>query len=72
MDELIKTIADKVGISEDQARQAVDMALEYVSQNLPEPYAGHLDTLLKGDLSSLGDLAGNAGDIAGAVGKLFG
>jgi hypothetical protein len=65
MDELVKSVADKVGISEAQAQQAVDMVFDYLNENLPEPYAGHLDALLEGDLSGLADLTGG-------LGKLFG
>ena len=65
MDELVKMVADKVGISEVQAKQAVEMVMEFLKDKLPEPIAGQLDAALEGDLSGLGDLAGG-------LGKLFG
>ena len=65
MDELVKTVADKVGISEAQAKQAVETVLGFLKDKLPEPIAGQLDAALEGDLSGLGDLAGG-------IGKLFG
>ena len=65
MDELVKMVADRVGISEAQAKQAVEMTLAFLKDKLPEPIAGQLDAALEGDVSGLGDLAGG-------LGKLFG
>ena len=65
MDELVKMVAGKVGISEAQAKQAVETVLEFLKEKLPEPIAGQLDAVLEGDLGGLGDLAGG-------FGKLFG
>ena len=65
MDELVKMVADKVGIGEAQAKQAVEMTLAFLKDKLPEPLAGQLDAALEGDVSGLGDLAGG-------LGKLFG
>ena len=65
MDELVKMVADKVGIGEAQAKQAVEMTLSFLKDKLPEPIAGQLDAALEGDVSGLGDLAGG-------LGKLFG
>lgn len=65
MDELVKLVADKVGISEGQARQAVEVVMSYLNDKLPEPFAGQLDAVLEGDMSGLGDLTGS-------LGKLFG
>jgi hypothetical protein len=68
MDELVKMVADKVGISEAQAKQAVEMVMNFLKDKLPEPIAGQLDAILDGDVSGLGD----PGDLAGGLGKLFG
>ena len=65
MDELVKLVADKVGISEDQAREAVKVVMSFLKDKLPEPFAGQLDAVLEGDLGGLGDLTGS-------LGKLFG
>jgi uncharacterized protein (DUF2267 family) len=68
MDELIKLVADKVGITEAQAKQAVEIVLSFLKDRLPEPMAGQVDAVLEGDLGGLGDL----GDLAGGLGGLFG
>ncbi len=61
MDELIKQVAQKVGISEDQARQAVTQVVAFLKQKLPAPIASQIDSVLGGsapDLSALGGLFG--------------
>ena len=65
MDELVKMVAEKVGITETQAKQAVETVLGFLKDKLPEPIAGQLDAVLEGDASGLGDLLGG-------FGKLFG
>ena len=65
MDELIKLVSKKVGISEAQAKEAVDVVVGYLKDNLPEPLAGQVDAALKGDLSGLSDLAGGLGSLFG-------
>jgi uncharacterized protein (DUF2267 family) len=62
MEELVKLVSDKVGISEAQAQQAVEVVLGFLRKNLPEPIAGQLDAVTKGDL----------GDLGSGLGKLFG
>ncbi|MFN2218964.1 MAG: DUF2267 domain-containing protein [Anaerolineae bacterium] len=65
MDELVKMVSKKVGISEAQAKQAVETVMAFLKDKLPAPIAGQLDAVLEGDVSGLGDLAGG-------LGKLFG
>ena len=66
MDELIKLVAKKTGISEDMAKTAVETVVGYLKDRLPDPIAGQIDAVLEGGS------AGQAADIAGAVGGLFG
>ena len=65
MDELVKLVSKKVGINEEQAKQAVETVVGFLKEKLPEPLAGQLDAALEGNL---GDLGG----VAGSIGKLFG
>ncbi len=55
MDELTRMVSQKVGIPEAQARQAVEVVLNQLRQNLPDPIASQLDGLMKGN-KSLKDL----------------
>jgi uncharacterized protein (DUF2267 family) len=65
MDELVKLVADKVGISEAQAQQAVETVLGFLRERLPEPIAGQVEAALKGDLGGLEDLVGGLGGLFG-------
>src|SRR4026207_732058 len=48
MDELIKRITEKTGISEDQARSAVNTVSAFLKEKLPAPLAGQVDNALSG------------------------
>lgn len=58
MDELIKLVTSKVGISEAQAKQAVDVVMEFLKDKLPEPFGSQVEAALKGDLGSITDALG--------------
>jgi hypothetical protein len=68
MDELIKLVVAKTGISESHARLAVETVLTFVKGKLPAPIASQIDGLLKGG-SAGGGL--DIGSIGGALGGLF-
>ena len=57
MDELVKSVAEKTGLSEEMAETAVKLVLDYVKDKLPAPVAGQIDALLDGD-STAADLLG--------------
>jgi len=69
MDELIKRITEKTGISEDQARSAVNTVAGFLKEKLPAPLAGQIDNVLTGAGGAVTD---KLGDVAGKVGGLFG
>ena len=64
MNELVKKVADKVGINEDQARKAVDIVVGFLKEKLPGPLSSQLD-------SALGE-GGPAGEGAKALGSKLG
>ena len=66
MDELIKLVTQKVGISEAQAKQAVETVLGFLKDKLPAPVAGQIEGVLKG-----GGMP-DAGGIGKKLGGLFG
>ena len=76
MDELIKQVVERTGISEAQAQTAVTTVLGFLKDKLPAPIAGHLDGLVGGGASAAGGLAGGlggaAGDVLGGLGGMFG
>ena len=68
MDELIRRITEKTGISEDQARSAVNMVAGFLKEKLPAPLAGQVDNVLGGG----GGMTDTLGDAAAKVGNIFG
>lgn len=70
MDELVKLVAGKTGLSDGHARLAVDTVLSFLKAKLPAPIAGQIDALLaSGGGGGLGNL--DVGSIGGAIGSLF-
>jgi hypothetical protein len=67
MDELIKQVSAKTGISEEQARGAVETVLGFLKTRLPAPLAGQIDNVIGGGESSAGGLT----DIAKKAGGIF-
>lgn len=67
MDELIKQVSTRTGISEDQARTAVDTVLGFLKNKLPAPIAGQIDNVVGGGEGAAGGLA----DIAKKAGGIF-
>ena len=47
-DGLIKSVAKKADLSEDQSRRAVLAAFEYLKENLPASVASDIDTFVTG------------------------
>jgi uncharacterized protein (DUF2267 family) len=74
MDELINVVVQKTGISQDDARKAVEAVIDVLKSKLPSPIAGHLDSFLSGGVSgglgALGEEAGNL--LKGKLGGLLG
>ena len=63
MDELAKLISQKVGISEAQAKQAIEMVVSHLKQHLPAPIASQIDGVLSG---------GGLGGVTSALGGILG
>lgn len=82
MDKLINAVSTKTGLSQDQARSAVDAVLGLLKSRLPAPLAGHLDSLLGGAASAGADNGGEdatgtgseglANEASALLGNLFG
>lgn len=70
MEELIKQVATRTGISEEQAQTAVSTVIGFLKDRLPEPIAGQLDNLIGGGEGGSGG-GGGLGDLASKVGGIF-
>jgi len=64
MDELVKLVAKKTGISQEMAKTAVETVVNFLKQKLPKPLAGQIDGVL--------GKAGGAEDMLKGVGGLLG
>ncbi len=72
MDELVKQVVERTGISESQAQTAVTTVLGFLKERLPEPISGQLDGVLGGAAGAVGGIAGQAGNVLGGLGGMFG
>ena len=61
MDELVKQVQQRTGLSEEQARQAVETVISLLKERLPAPIAGQIDSVLAGGQNPLGGLGGLLG-----------
>lgn len=66
MQEIVKLVAEKTGLSEAHAKVAVETVLTFLKSKLPAPIASQLDSVIAG--GGTPDL----GDIAGSLGGMFG
>ena len=71
MEDLIKQVTERTGISEEQARTAVQTVLGYLQNNLPAGISQQLGGLL-GGAGGGGGIADRAGDLVGGLGGMLG
>lgn len=63
MDELVKLVVQKTGISEEQARGAINTVVTFLKSKLPAPIASQVDGALAG--SAVNDALKNVGGLFG-------
>ena len=68
MDEVVKLVAEKTGLSEEKAKVAVETVLGFLKDKLPGPIAGQIDSALGGEGGAPG-LGGVAQGLGGMFGK---
>ncbi len=68
MDEMIKAVAEKVGIGEDKAKLAVETVVNMLKDKLPAPAKMALDAVLGGGANAADAAKGALGGIAGKLG----
>jgi hypothetical protein len=67
MEELIKLVSQKTGISESQAKIAVEIVVGFLKDKLPAPIAGQIEGIVSG-----AGAAPNLGDLTKGLGGLLG
>lgn len=65
MEELVKQITERAGISDEQAKIAVETVAGFLKERLPSPYNNYVDSFL-----GTGD--GGGGGLGGMLGNMFG
>ena len=67
MDEVVKLVSKKAGISESQAKTAVETVMGYLKDKLPAPLDDQVEKALEGEdvTDTLGDLSKGLGGILG-------
>lgn len=68
MDELVKLVAQKLGVSEAIARQAVEIVIGFLKNKLPGPIASQIDAVMAGKTPDL-DLGKGKGILGGLFGR---
>jgi uncharacterized protein (DUF2267 family) len=73
MNELATIVAQRTGLSQEDAQKATEVVVDILRQKLPGPIANHLDSFLAGDLSGTpGQMGTAAGEmLKGAIGSFF-
>jgi len=71
MDMLVKMVAQKTGISESQAKTAVETVMSFMQDKLPDGMASQVIAMLQDDSKGGKDdmMSGLAGKIGGMFGK---
>lgn len=70
MEDLIQQIVSKTGISEANARSAIETVVNFLKNKLPAPLAGQVDSALSSAGGALGGV--DLGNITSGLGGLFG
>lgn len=68
MEELVKRVSERTGLSEDKAKTAIDTVVGFLKERLPAPIAGHVDTALT---HAGGTVVDKASDLIGNIGGMF-
>lgn len=74
MDEIIKLVSEKAGISEEAAAAAVEVIIGQLKENLPAPFDSQVEGLLDGsiDPQDILGMVGGSGGLGGILKSLFG
>lgn len=68
LNDIINKVAEKTGISQENAQTAVTTVLDFLKKKLPAPIASQIDTVLGGgSISGVSDVVDQAKDKASSV-----
>ena len=69
MDELVKLVSEKTGISEAQSKTAVNTVIDFLKEKLPAPIAGQIDSALGAEGGMAASVEGLTKGLGGFLGK---
>lgn len=70
MENVIKMVTEKAGISEAQAKTAVDTVVNFLKDKMPAGIGSQVESFVKGGAGSAGDVVGGMKDkLGGMFGK---
>lgn len=72
LDELVNRVAERTGLSQEQARTAAETVIGFLKERLPTPVAGALDGAVQGGENSPSGMTDQAGGMLGNLGGMFG
>lgn len=67
MQELIKVVTEKAGISESQAKTAVETVINFLKDKLPGGIGGHVESALNNQAGTVGNVIDTLKDKAGGL-----
>ena len=70
MDDIVRTVADRTGLTDEQAQQAVDTVVGMLKGRLPEPASSMIDRAVAGETAA-GEAPGKLGQATEAVKNIF-
>ena len=58
MEELVEKVVERAGVSEEQAKAAVEAVADVLRERLPSPYNKYVDSFLNSEGGGLGSMLG--------------
>ena len=68
IEDMIKRVSERAGISEEQARSAVTTVAEFLKEKVPPAYSGYIDSFMSGGGGGEGGGLSNLGGLGGMFG----
>ncbi|HEX8263819.1 MAG TPA: hypothetical protein VF596_00240 [Pyrinomonadaceae bacterium] len=72
LDELVNRVAERTGLSQEQARTAAETVIGFLKERLPAPVAGALDGAVQGGETGSSGMMDQARGMLGNLGGMFG
>jgi hypothetical protein len=67
MEELIKMVTNKVGISEEQAKSAVETVVSFIKDKMPGGIGSQVESFISGHSGGLGNVVDSIKDKVGGL-----